>query len=80
MGIAGFVLSLVAGFFMLIGLIPFLGFINWFTTLPAAVIGIIFSAVGMSKSKSGLAVAGLVISIVVICIAVIRLIIGFGVL
>ena len=80
MGIAGFVLSLVAGFFMLIGLIPFLGFINWFTTLPAAVLGIIFSAVGMSKSKNSMAVAGLVISIVVICIAVIRLIVGFGVL
>jgi hypothetical protein len=80
MGIAGFVLSLVAGFFMLIGLVPFLGFINWFTTLPAAVVSIIFSAVGMSKSKNGLAVAGLVISIVVICIAVIRLIVGFGVL
>ena len=80
MSIAGFVLSLVAGFFMLIGLIPFLGIINWFTTLPAATLGIIFSAVGMSKSKNGLAVAGLVISIVVICIAVIRLIVGFGII
>ena len=80
MSIAGFVLSLVAGFFMLIGLIPFLGIINWFTTLPAATLGIIFSAVGMSKSKSGLAVAGLVISIIVICIAVIRLIVGFGII
>ena len=80
MSIAGFILSLVAGFFMLIGLIPFLGIINWFTTLPAAILAIIFSAVGLSKSKSGLAVAGLVISIIVLCIAILRLIIGGGIL
>jgi len=80
MGIVGFILSLVAGFFMLIGLIPFLGIINWFTTLPAAILGIIFSAVGLSKSKSGLAVAGLAISIVVFCIAVFRLFLGGGIL
>ena len=80
MSIAGFILSLVAGFFMLIGLIPFLGIINWFTTLPAAILAIIFSAVGLSKSKSGLAVAGLAISIIVLCIAILRLIIGGGIL
>ena len=80
MSIAGFVLSLVAGFFMLIGLIPFLGIINWFTTLPAAVLAIIFSAVGLSKSKSGLGVAGLAISIVVFCIAAFRLFLGGGIL
>ena len=79
MNIAGFVMSLVAGFFMLIGLIPFLGIINWFTTLPVATLGIIFSSISVSKSKSGLATAGLAISIVVICIAILRLIIGFGI-
>ena len=79
MSIAGFILSLVAGFFMLIGLIPFLGILNWFTTLPAAALGIIFSSIGISKSKSGLAAAGLAISIVVFCIAVLRLIIGGGI-
>lgn len=79
MGIVGFVLSLVAGFFMLIGLIPFLGILNWFTTLPAAILGIIFSAIGLSKSKSGLAVTGLTISILVFCVAILRLIIGGGI-
>ena len=79
MNIAGFVMSLVAGFFMLIGLIPFLGIINWFTTLPAAILGAIFSGIGVAKSRGGLAVAGLVISIAVFFIAVVRLIIGGGI-
>lgn len=79
MGIVGFILSLIAGFFMLIGLIPFLGWINWFTTLPAAVLAIIFSSVGLSKSKGGLATAGLVIGIVVFGIAIIRLSLGGGI-
>jgi hypothetical protein len=79
MSIAGFILSLVAGFFMLIGLIPFLGIINWFTTLPAAILGAIFSGIGVSKSRSGLGVAGLAISIAVFFIAIVRLIIGGGI-
>ena len=80
MVIAGFVLSLVAGFFLLIGLIPFLGWSNWFTTLPAAILGIVFSSVAMSKSKNGLATAGLVIGILVFVVAVIRLILGGGII
>jgi len=79
MNVAGFVMSLVAGFFMLIGLIPFLGFINWFTTLPAAVLGMIFSGIAISKAQGGLAVAGLVISILVFFVAVLRLVIGGGI-
>ncbi len=80
MNVAGFVMSLVAGFFMLIGLIPFLGWFNWFTTLPAAVLGIIFSSIALSKSQGGLAIAGLVISLSVFVIAIIRLAIGGGIL
>ncbi len=79
MGIAGFVISLVAGFFMLIGLIPFLGIINWFTTLPAAVLAAILSGVALSRSRSGLAVAGLAISLAVFFIAILRLALGGGI-
>jgi hypothetical protein len=79
MGIAGFVLSLVAGFFMLIGLIPFLGIINWFTTLPVAVLAAILSGVALSQSRSNLAVAGLVISLAVFFIAILRLFLGGGI-
>lgn len=80
MGIVGFIISLVAGGFMLIGLIPFLGWVNWFTTLPAAIVGAAFSGIGLTRSRGGLAVAGLVISIVVFFIAVGRLIIGCGII
>jgi hypothetical protein len=54
MGIAGFVLALVALF---LGWIPILGWVLW-------VLGLIFSAVGMSRKPKGLAIAGLVISLV----------------
>jgi hypothetical protein len=69
----------VAGFFLLIGLIPFLGWLNWFTTLPAAVLGAIISAVATARSKRGTAVAGLVISLAVFVVALLRLFIGHGV-
>lgn len=56
-GIAGFVISLVAGF-------------NWYLTLPLGIVGLILSIVGMAKPskthKKGLAIAGLIISILVI--------------
>jgi len=79
-GLAGFIVSLVAAFFMFIGLIPFLGIINWFTTLPLSILGAIFSGIGISKSRSSIGVAGLIISIAVFFIAVIRLSLGGGLL
>ena len=79
MGIIGFIISLIAAFFMLIGLMPFLGWINWFTTLPVAIVGVIISSIAVAQLKRGLAVAGLAISISVICIALGRLYIGGGI-
>ncbi len=79
MGIAGFIISLVAMGFLLIGLIPFLGWINWITTLPAAILGAVFSSLGMTQYRSGISMAGLIISVVVFFLAVGRLIIGCGV-
>lgn len=80
MGIIGFIISLVAGGFMLIGLPPFRGWTNWYTTLPAAIVGAAFSGIGLTRSRGGMAKAGLVISIVVFFIAVARLIIGCGII
>lgn len=81
MGIIGFILSLVAGGFMLIGLIPLLGWLNWITTLPLAVVAAALSGVGLSKKDhvSGIAIAGLVISILVFVVAVNRLALGCGI-
>jgi hypothetical protein len=79
-GILGFVVSLVAAGFMVIGLIPFLGWLNWLTTLPLSIVGAALSAVGLVRHRNHIAVAGLAISIVVFFIAVGRLIIGCGII
>ena len=79
MGVVGLVISLVAALFLLVGLIPFLGWFNWFATLPAAVLGAIISGIAVSRRKSSVGVAGLIISVAVIGIALVRLTIGGGV-
>jgi hypothetical protein len=53
-GTAGFVLALIAVF---LGWIPILGWILWF-------LGLILSFVGIFKQPKGLAIAGLVISLI----------------
>ncbi len=80
MGIIGLVISLLAALFLLIGLIPFLGWFNWFTTLPASVLGAILSGVATARSKSRLALVGLIISLAVFLIALVRLAIGGGII
>lgn len=65
-GTAGFVLALVALF---LGWVPVLGWIIW-------VLGLIFSFVGVFKAPKGMAIAGLVISL----IGIILLLAVFGAL
>ncbi len=66
LGTAGFVLALIALF---LGWVPFLGWIVW-------LLGLIFSAIGVFREPKGLAIAGLVISL----IGIILLIAVFGAL
>jgi hypothetical protein len=82
MGVIGFIISLVAGGFMLLGLLPFLGWINWFTTLPLAVAGAALSAMGISRHGrvKAISILGLIISILVFFVAVNRLILGCGII
>lgn len=61
MGIAGFVLALIAIF---IGWIPFLGWVVWF-------LGLLFSFIGVFKKPRGLAIAGLVISLIGIILLIV---------
>ncbi|MDD3723164.1 MAG: hypothetical protein PHW92_11910 [Lutibacter sp.] len=67
-GTAGFVLALIALF---LGWIPVLGWIIW-------LLGLIFSFVGVFKTPKGLAIAGLVISLIgiILLIAVFGAILG----
>jgi len=69
----------VAAGFLLVGLIPFLGIINWFTTLPVAVLAAILSGVALPR-RSSLAVTGFVISLAVFGVAILRLYLGGGIL
>lgn len=69
LGTAGFVVGLIG---LLFSFIPLIGVVAW----PLVILGIIFSAIGISKAgkgratNKGLAIAGLVVSIVglVVCI------------
>jgi hypothetical protein len=79
MGLLGLGVSIAAGFFMLLGLVPFLGWLNWFTTLPLSVVGATLSGLGVVRSRSVLGVAGLIISIIVFFIAMARLAVGCGI-
>lgn len=66
MGTAGFVLSLIALF---LGWIPFIGWVVW-------LLGLIFSCIGVFRKPNGLAIAGLVISL----IGILLLLMVFGAL
>lgn len=60
-GTVGFIFSLLAIFF---GWVPFIGIISWF-------VGLICSLIGVFSAPRGLAVAGLIISIVSVILGVI---------
>ena len=64
-GTAGFVLSLIALF---LSWVPFLGWIIW-------VAGLILSAVGVFRQPKGLAIAGLVISLIGLIILIFAVVI-----
>ena len=53
-GTAGFVLALVTVFF---SWLPFVGALTW-------ILGVVFSAIGLGRKPRGLAVAGLIISLI----------------
>jgi hypothetical protein len=79
--ILGFMLSLLAVVFLIIGLIPLLGWLNWITSLPTAVISMVFSLIGASRGLlKGLGIAGAAISGAVIIFALFRLFLGGGIL
>ncbi len=81
MGLLGLVISLAALIFLGIGFIPFLGWLNWFTTLPLAVTGaVVCLIVTLDERRNTLALTGLLISLGVFTLALLRLRIGCGVI
>ena len=68
----GRIFGIMALIGMIIGLIPLLGWSNWFN-IPLAILGLILSIVGKSKG-------GTIICIVAIFFGLVRLILGGGLL
>ena len=78
MQVAGFIMGILSIFGMLFGLIPFLGWSNWFV-IPFATVGLIISIVGVAVSRRcGIGVAGIVLCTIALFISIPRLIIGGG--
>lgn len=78
MSIFGFIIGILTGIGATISLLPLLGWLNWLN-IPVAVIGLIFSIIGVNKGKNkGLGTAGIVINVILIVYGIIRLIMGGG--
>lgn len=79
-GILGLIFGILAAAFLLVGLIPLLGWLNWFTSLPLAVIGLVLSQVSArGKIGSRIGIAGSVFNGAVIAVALFRLFLGGGI-
>ncbi len=80
MGITGLIIGIfsIIGFF--IGLIPLLGWFNWFN-IPFALLGLILSIVGVSTGNSkGAGITGIVLCGIAVFIGAFRLLLGGGIL
>jgi len=81
-GVISVVWGIVAMLWMLLALVPLLGWGNWFV-IPFAAIGAIIAAIGMvfsSAGHRGRAKTGLLLNAVVIVVAIVRLHLGGGIL
>ena len=81
MGLISVLWGVVAMIWMVLALIPLLGWGNWFL-IPFAAVGAIIAAIGMlftSNAKTGRARTGLLLNGIVIVVAIVRLGIGGGI-
>ena len=82
MGLISLLWGIVARIWMVVALIPFLGWGNWFL-IPFAAIGAVIAAIGIALTRAenrGRAKAGLVLNGIVIIVGVVRLMLGGGVI
>jgi hypothetical protein len=79
MSLFGCGLGILATFFLVLGLIPFLGWLNWFTSLPLAIVATLFFYFDLREPpRSSISQVGLLLSMIVLCIAIFRLSLGGG--
>ena len=82
MGLISLLWGIFAMLWMVLALIPLLGWGNWFL-IPFAAIGAIIAAIGIavtSPEKRGRAKTGLALNGIVIIVGILRLTIGGGVI
>ena len=82
MGLISLVWGIFAMLWMVLALIPLLGWGNWFL-IPFAAMGAVIAAIGIALTapgKRGRAKVGLVLNALVIVVAVARLSLGGGIL
>ena len=82
MGLISLLWGMFAILWMLLALVPLLGWGNWFL-IPFAAVGALIAAVAIaltSPGKRGRAKAGLVLNGIVIIVAIVRLNLGGGII
>jgi hypothetical protein len=82
MGLISLLWGIVAMIWMIVALVPLLGWGNWFL-IPFAAVGAIIAAIGVlftSPGNRGRAKTGLALNGLVIVVAVVRLMLGGGVI
>ena len=80
MGLISLLWGIFAMLWMVVALIPLLGWGNWFL-IPFAAIGAVIAAIGIAVTRSehrGRAKAGLVLNGIVVLVAIARLSLGGG--
>lgn len=77
----GCILSIIAGCFLLLGLIPLLGWLNWLTTLPISLLAAIFCYRRMQEAPDdAMARLGLIASVMIFAVGAFRLTLGGGII
>jgi len=80
-GMLGLFFGFLSAIFLLVGLIPLLGWMNWITSLPLAGIGLVFSRISAhGKRCRWLGAAGTAVCGFVIAVALFRLYLGHGII
>ncbi len=79
MSVIGFIMGIIAFFWMCVALIPFLGWMNWLN-IPFATIGLIISILGYATRRNTLGLAGIILCSIAILVGILRLSLGGGIL
>lgn len=82
MGLISLLWGIIATIWMVIALLPLLGWANWFL-IPFAAVGAIIAAVGIavtSPQERGRAKAGLLLNGIIIVVGMFRLVLGGGII